>query len=145
MDNIFKDNPDLKEYWKTADGTAFYSENSAKNHIKDAKLASGHVEHVTRPLEVVKEPSGQSELEKLLALQTKAETALEKAREALKTKALALENATTDAKKKSAQKALDNANIAVKAAEEALQTIDDQIAEKTAEVEKGDGGSGSEE
>lgn len=48
MDKFFQDNPDLKEYFKTSDGQAFYSENGAKNHVKTAKLANQHIECVVR-------------------------------------------------------------------------------------------------
>lgn len=34
MDNVFKDNPNLKAYYKTSDGTAFYTEADAKNYAK---------------------------------------------------------------------------------------------------------------
>ena len=34
MDPIFKSNPNLKKFYRTSDGTAFYNENLASNHAK---------------------------------------------------------------------------------------------------------------
>jgi len=36
-DKIFDINPNLKAYYKTNDGTAFYTENDAKNHARGLK------------------------------------------------------------------------------------------------------------
>lgn len=47
MSDVFKDNPKMKSYFKTSDGTKFYDENSAKNHGKTLKDQS--VEEVKRP------------------------------------------------------------------------------------------------
>ena len=33
--DTFKNNPDLKEYFETSDGTQFYKEDLAKNHARD--------------------------------------------------------------------------------------------------------------
>ena len=49
MDNLFKDKPELQEYFETSDGTKFYTENMAKNHARD--LEDKKVTHVTRPEE----------------------------------------------------------------------------------------------
>jgi hypothetical protein len=34
MDQIFKSNPNLKEYFRTADGIAFFTDNAARNHAR---------------------------------------------------------------------------------------------------------------
>lgn len=34
MDKVFENNPNLKVYYKTSDGTAFYTESDAKLHAK---------------------------------------------------------------------------------------------------------------
>lgn len=34
MDKVFENNPNLKVYYKTSDGTAFYNESDAKLHAK---------------------------------------------------------------------------------------------------------------
>lgn len=34
MDKVFKNHPNLKVYYKTADGVAFYTENAAQLHAK---------------------------------------------------------------------------------------------------------------
>ena len=45
MNDTFKNNPELHEYFETSDGQKFYSENLAKNH---ARSLDGKVKHVTR-------------------------------------------------------------------------------------------------
>lgn len=45
MNDTFKNNPELQEYFETSDGQKFYSENLAKNH---ARSLDGKVKHVTR-------------------------------------------------------------------------------------------------
>jgi hypothetical protein len=54
-DPIFKTNPKLENYFKTADGNAFFTEHDAKNHA--TSLKSKKVEKVERPFvkEKVKE------------------------------------------------------------------------------------------
>lgn len=47
MDQVFKENPNLKEYFKTSDGTPFYSQNAAQNHAK--KLEDKTITPVVRP------------------------------------------------------------------------------------------------
>lgn len=34
MDQIFKSNPNLKEYFRTSDGIAFFTDNAARNHAR---------------------------------------------------------------------------------------------------------------
>lgn len=46
MDNVFKNNPELKVYYKTADGTAFYTEPDARMHARS--LSDKSVEPVYR-------------------------------------------------------------------------------------------------
>lgn len=46
MDEIFKNNPDLHEYYETSDGQKFYTENLARNHARS--LDKNEVQHVTR-------------------------------------------------------------------------------------------------
>lgn len=46
MDKVFKNNPDLKVYYKTADGTAFYTEPDARMHARS--LSDKSVEPVYR-------------------------------------------------------------------------------------------------
>jgi len=46
-DPIFKTNPKLEHYFKTADGNAFFTEHDAKNHA--TSLKSKKVEKVERP------------------------------------------------------------------------------------------------
>ncbi|MDK7376072.1 hypothetical protein QP519_11070 [Weeksella virosa] len=46
MSNIFKNNPNLNVYYKTADGQAFYLFSDARNHAKT--LGDKDVEAVTR-------------------------------------------------------------------------------------------------
>lgn len=48
-DITFKQNPNLKEYWKTSDGQAFYREQDARNHAKT--LSNKSVEHQVRGIE----------------------------------------------------------------------------------------------
>ena len=45
--DIFTQNPNLKEVFKTSDGEYFYNENSAKNHAKT--LDDKSVEHLEKP------------------------------------------------------------------------------------------------
>ena len=47
--DIFTQNPNLKEVLKTSDGEYFYTENSAKNHAKT--LDDKSVEHLEKPKE----------------------------------------------------------------------------------------------
>lgn len=49
MSDVFTDNPNMKSYFQTSDGTKFYDENSAKNHGKT--LQDQSVEEVKRPAE----------------------------------------------------------------------------------------------
>jgi len=51
-DPIFKANPRLKEYFKTSDGNAFFTEHDAKNYA--TSLKNKKVEKVERPFEKVK-------------------------------------------------------------------------------------------
>src|SRR5690606_22032173 len=46
MDKVFKNNPDLKVYYKTADSTAFYTEPDARMHARS--LSDKSVEPVYR-------------------------------------------------------------------------------------------------
>lgn len=43
---IFNDNPELKEFYATSDGTAFYYESDAKNHART--LENKQIEHCVR-------------------------------------------------------------------------------------------------
>ena len=47
--DIFTQNPNLQEVFKTSDGEYFYTENSAKNHAKT--LEDKSVEHLEKPKE----------------------------------------------------------------------------------------------
>jgi len=47
--DIFTQNPNLQEVFKTSDGKYFYTENSAKNHAKT--LEDKSVEHLEKPKE----------------------------------------------------------------------------------------------
>ena len=47
--DIFTQNPNLQEVFKTSDGEYFYTENSAKNHAKT--LDDKSVEHLEKPKE----------------------------------------------------------------------------------------------
>ena len=47
--DIFTQNPNLQEVFKTSDGEYFYNENSAKNHAKT--LEDKSVEHLEKPKE----------------------------------------------------------------------------------------------
>ena len=47
--DIFTQNPNLQEVFKTSDGEYFYTENSAKNHAKT--LEDKSVEHLEKPIE----------------------------------------------------------------------------------------------
>lgn len=40
MNKIFKNNPELKEFYQTSDGQAFFTENAAKLHAKTLKNKS---------------------------------------------------------------------------------------------------------
>lgn len=40
MNKIFKNNPELKEFYQTCDGQAFFTENAAKLHAKTLKNKS---------------------------------------------------------------------------------------------------------
>lgn len=46
MDQIFKDNPKVDIYYKTSDGTPFFSKNAAQNHAKT--LEQKNIETITR-------------------------------------------------------------------------------------------------
>src|SRR5690554_149932 len=48
MDKIFKNHPNLKAYYKTSDGTAFYTESDAKLHAKT--LENKNIEPVFRSI-----------------------------------------------------------------------------------------------
>lgn len=37
MNEIFRNNPGLTEFYQTSDGTAFYTENTALNHARTLK------------------------------------------------------------------------------------------------------------
>lgn len=50
MSDVFKDNPNMKSYFQTSDGTKFYDENSAKNHGKT--LQDQSVEEVKRSAKI---------------------------------------------------------------------------------------------
>ena len=45
--DIFTQNPNLQEVFKTSDGEYFYNENSAKNHAKT--LEDKSVQHLEKP------------------------------------------------------------------------------------------------
>ena len=47
--DIFTQNPNLQEVFKTSDGEYFYTENSAKNHAKT--LEDKSVQHLEKPKE----------------------------------------------------------------------------------------------
>ena len=47
MSDLFKNNPELKEYFETSDGEKFYSHNLAANHAKG--LEDKEVKTVTKP------------------------------------------------------------------------------------------------
>jgi hypothetical protein len=53
VDNIFVQHPNLEQYFKTADGQAFYEHSDAKLHTKS--LDDKSVETINRPIEVEKE------------------------------------------------------------------------------------------
>lgn len=55
MEEVFKENPQLKRVYVTTDGTPFYQENDARNHAKS--LEDKTVEEVLNPamLDVVEE------------------------------------------------------------------------------------------
>ena len=40
MNKIFKNNPELKEFYQTSDGQAFYTENAARTHARTLKNKS---------------------------------------------------------------------------------------------------------
>lgn len=71
MEQVFKDNPHLKECWQTSDGKPFFNENSAKMHAKSLK--DKNIKHLTRggsDDEGDKEPSEEElEIKKVKALQ----------------------------------------------------------------------------
>ena len=53
MNELFKTNPNLKEAFVTADGTAFYNNNDAKNHAKTLKDKTVETVYNPKELEVV--------------------------------------------------------------------------------------------
>ncbi len=53
MDNIFEQHPNLKQYFKTADGQAFYEHSDAKLHART--LEDKSIETVEKPVKVEKE------------------------------------------------------------------------------------------
>ncbi len=53
MDNIFEQHPNLKQYFKTADGQAFYEHSDAKLHVRT--LEDKSIETVEKPVKVEKE------------------------------------------------------------------------------------------
>lgn len=59
MDNIFETHPNLKEYFKTSDGSAFYTEHDAANHAKT--LENRKVEKVERVVKKAAEEAEKSE------------------------------------------------------------------------------------
>lgn len=69
--DFFKSNPLLKEYYQTADGKKFYTENAAQNHAKTKKLDDKTVKHVERSKS--KEATESKPVEKALSKMKKAE------------------------------------------------------------------------
>lgn len=49
MNNIFKQHPDLAEYFETSDGEKFYKEDLAKNHVRTLALKDAAIKIVLRP------------------------------------------------------------------------------------------------
>lgn len=77
-DKFFKDHPNVNEYYETADGHKFYTENLAKNHAFSTKtLTNKSITHVVRPVEGVTKESANEILAKV------AEMDLETAQEYL--------------------------------------------------------------
>lgn len=60
MDKVFKENPELKSVFKTADGKFFFTEDTAKMHAKS--LDEKRVEKLERPLQVVKVEESSSDV-----------------------------------------------------------------------------------
>lgn len=86
MDQVFKNNPALKVYYKTSDGTAFYNESDAKLHAKtldDKKVEpifKSVLEKVVNALEDIKQDKIQSAVasDLLSGTQTDAEKKAQK-------------------------------------------------------------------
>ncbi|MCC2590357.1 hypothetical protein [Chryseobacterium sp. MFBS3-17] len=60
MDSLFKEKPELMEYFQTSDKQNFYNENLARNHARSLKDQT--VERVVRPAAEVAEAEGTTEL-----------------------------------------------------------------------------------
>lgn len=142
MDNVFKNNPELKVYYKTADGTAFYTEPDARMHARS--LSDKSVEPVYRSVienvAVVLEDDSQKKLQD--AVQADAlsgmmsedeKEAEDKAKQEAEEKAKqeAEEKAKQEAEEKEKQEAEDKAKQ--EAEEKAKQEAED-TAKQEAEV-----------
>ncbi|MGD1319163.1 hypothetical protein [Chryseobacterium sp. 2R14A] len=65
-DTFFKDHPNVNEYYETADGHKFYTENLAKNHANSTKtLTNKSISKVVRPVEGVTKESANDILAKV--------------------------------------------------------------------------------
>ena len=61
MENIFKLHPNLKEFFRTADGEVFYKETDANNHAKT--LVSKKVDHIKKEeVSIEKVEAGSEEI-----------------------------------------------------------------------------------
>lgn len=63
MNKVFQENPNLKEFYKTSDGTPFYSHNAAQNHAKT--LEDKSIEKVERPAGKVVDMKGKKSLKEM--------------------------------------------------------------------------------